>query len=144
MGRVAARIGGRIPLTGGCLLVAAGLALYARIGTAGVDYWIDIFPATLLVGLGMGTCVAPLTTAVMSSVATDRVGVASGFNNATARIARLVATALLGFVFAKQGSASAFIVPFRTASLVGAGCAAAAATFAALLVRTEPKLNAGA
>jgi EmrB/QacA subfamily drug resistance transporter len=144
MGRLAARIGGRIPLTGGCLLVAAGLALYARVGTAGVDYWVDIFPPTLLVGLGMGVCVAPLTTAVMSSVGTDRVGVASGFNNATARIAGLVATALLGFVFAKQGSASAFIVPFRTAALVGAGCAAAAAVFAASLVRTEPKLNAGA
>jgi hypothetical protein len=131
-------------LTGGCLLVAVGLALYARVGSAGVDYWADIFPPTLLVGLGMGVCVAPLTTAVMSSVGTDRVGVASGFNNATARIAGLVATALLGFVFAKQGSASAFIVPFRAASFVGAGCAAAAAAFAALLVRTEPKSNAGA
>jgi len=141
MGRVAARIGGRIPLTGGCLLVAAGLALYARVSATGVVYWVDIFPPTLLVGLGMGVCVAPLTTAVMSSVGTDRVGVASGFNNATARIAGLVGTALLGFVFAKQGSASAFIAPFRVAAFVGAGCATAAAAFAASLVRTEPKLG---
>jgi MFS family permease len=136
MGRLAARIGGRIPLSGGCLLVAAGLALYARVGTAGVDYWLDIFPPTLLVGLGMGVCVAPLTTSVMASVSTDHVGVASGFNNATARIAGLVATALLGFVFAKQNSAAGFITAFRAAAFVGAGSAAAAAAFAAAFIRS--------
>jgi EmrB/QacA subfamily drug resistance transporter len=136
MGRLAARIGGRIPLSGGCLLVASGLALYARVGTAGVDYWLDIFPPTLMVGLGMGVCVAPLTTSVMASVSRDHVGVASGFNNATARIAGLVATALLGFVFARQNSASDFITAFRTAAFVGAGAAAAAAAFAAALIRS--------
>ena len=139
MGRLAARIGARAPLSGGCLLVAAGLALYARVGAAGVDYWVDIFPPTFLVGLGMGVCVAPLTTAVMASVDTDRVGVASGFNNATARIAGLVATALLGFVFAQQNSASGFIVAFRAAAFVGAGLAAAAAAFAAALIRTDER-----
>jgi EmrB/QacA subfamily drug resistance transporter len=139
MGRLAARIGGRVPLCGGSLLVAAGLALYARVGTSGVEYWVDIFPPTLLVGLGMGVCVAPLTTSVMASVDTDHVGVASGFNNATARIAGLVATALLGFVFAKQGSSSAFISAFRTAAFLGAGSAAAAAAFAAALIRDDEK-----
>jgi EmrB/QacA subfamily drug resistance transporter len=139
MGRLAARVGGRIPLSAGSLLVAAGLALYARVGTPGLDYWLDIFPPTLLVGLGMGVCVAPLTTSVMASVDKDRVGVASGFNNATARIAGLVATALLGFVFAKQGSPSAFIAAFRTAAFLGAGSAAAAAAFAAALIRTDVK-----
>jgi EmrB/QacA subfamily drug resistance transporter len=136
MGRLAARIGARIPLSGGCLLVAAGLALYARVGAAGVDYWLDIFPPTLMVGLGMGVCVAPLTTSVMASVSTDHVGVASGFNNATARIAGLVATALLGFVFARQNSAAGFIAAFRAAAFVGAGSAAAAAAFAAALIRS--------
>ena len=139
MGRLAARIGARAPLSGGCLLVAAGLALYARVRPAGVDYWVDIFPPTFLVGLGMGVCVAPLTTAVMASVGTDRVGVASGFNNATARIAGLVATALLGFVFAQQNSASGFIAAFRAAAFVGAGLAAAAAAFAAALIRTDER-----
>ena len=139
MGRVAARIGGRMPLTGGCLLVTAGLALFTRVGTAGVDYWVDIFPPTLLVGLGMGVCVAPLTTGVMSSGGTGRVGVASGFNNATARIAGLVATALLGFVFAKQSSPAAFNSVFRAAALVGAGSAAAAAACALTLVRQTPQ-----
>lgn len=136
MGRLAARIGGRTPLSGGSLLVAAGLALYARVNAVGVDYWLDIFPPTLLVGLGMSVCVAPLTTSVMASVDTDHVGVASGVNNATARIAGLVATALLGFVFARENSASDFVAAFRTAALVGAGSAAAAAAFAAALIRS--------
>jgi EmrB/QacA subfamily drug resistance transporter len=137
MGRLAARIGGRVPLSGGSLLVAVGLVLYARVGGDGVHYWVDIFPPTLLVGLGMGVCVAPLTTAVMASVDAGHVGVASGFNNATARIAGLVATALLGFVFARQNSASDFIAAFRTAAFVGAGSAAAAAAFAVALIRSQ-------
>ena len=135
MGRLAARIGGRIPLSGGSLLVAGGLALYARVNAGEVDYWLDIFPPTLLVGLGMSVCVAPLTTSVMASVDTDHVGVASGVNNATARIAGLVATALLGFVFAREHSASDFVAAFRTAALVGAGSAAGAAVCAAALIR---------
>ena len=137
MGRLSARIGGRIPLSGGSLLVAFGLALFARLDTAGVDYWHQIFPPTLLVGLGMGVCVAPLTTSVMASVDKNYVGVASGFNNATARIAGLVATALLGFVFSKQNSPPAFIAAFHSAAFVGAGSAALAAVFAAAFVRTD-------
>jgi EmrB/QacA subfamily drug resistance transporter len=137
MGRVAARIGGRMPLSCGSLLVGIGLALYGRVGAEAVGYWVDIFPPTLLVGLGMGACVAPLTTSVMASVDIDHVGVASGFNNAIARIAGLVATALLGLVFAKENSLQAFIPAFRTAAFVGAGSAAAAAIFAATLIRTE-------
>jgi EmrB/QacA subfamily drug resistance transporter len=143
MGGVAARVGGRIPLASGSLLVGIGLALYGRVGTDAVDYWLDIFPATLLVGFGMGVCVAPLTTSVMASVDTDHVGVASGFNSATARIAGLVATAMLGWVFAKQSSAETFIPAFRAAAFVGAGSAIAAAVFAAVLIRTEDKKNQG-
>jgi EmrB/QacA subfamily drug resistance transporter len=127
MGRVAARYGERLPLTLGSGLVAIGLALYARVGTRGISYWLDIFPPTLLIAVGMGACVAPLTTAVMSSVDADHVGVASGFNSAVARIAGLIATALLGFVFARQESADAFIIGFRAAALIGAASAALAA-----------------
>jgi len=135
MGRVAARIGGRLPLAGGSVLVGIGLVLYCRIGADAVDYWLDIFPPTLLVGLGMGVCVAPLTTSVMASVDIDHVGVASGFNNATARIAGLVATALLGLVFAKQDSSYVFIPAFHMAAWVGAGSAIVAGVFAATLIK---------
>jgi EmrB/QacA subfamily drug resistance transporter len=134
MGRVAARYGERLPLTIGSSLVGIGFALYVRVGTSGVTYWLDIFPATFLVALGMGACVAPLTTSVMSSVDADHVGVASGFNSAVARIAGLMATALLGFVFARQQSPGAFIAGFRAAALIGAALAALAAGSALFLI----------
>jgi hypothetical protein len=67
-------------------------------------------------------------------VETERVGVASGFNSAVARIAGLIATALLGFVFVRQGSSESFLMGFRAAALVGAASAAAAAICTFLLV----------
>jgi hypothetical protein len=129
MGRYAQRIGARMPLTVGCLLVAAGLGLYARIGPQAVEYWAMMFPPTLLVSIGMGICVAPLTSGVMGAVELRFVGLASGINNAVARIAGLVATGALGFVFAAENSRDAFVHNFRLASLAGA----AAALLAALL-----------
>ena len=135
MGRVAARRGERTPLILGACLVSIGLALYGRIGTQGFSYWLDVFPPTVLVALGMGACVAPLTTAIMASVDPDRVGLASGFNSAVARVAGLMATALLGFVFARQGSAASFMSGFRAAALIGAASAALAAGSAFWLIQ---------
>jgi EmrB/QacA subfamily drug resistance transporter len=137
MGRVAARRGERTPLIVGAILVAVGLALYARIGTEGFNYWLDVFPPTVLVALGMGACVAPLTTAIMTSVPPDRVGLASGFNSAVARVAGLMATALLGFVFARQDTAAAFMSGFRTAALIGAASATLAAASAFWFIRAQ-------
>jgi EmrB/QacA subfamily drug resistance transporter len=137
MGRVASRHGPRLPLALGSGAVAVGLALYGRIDAHGMGYWKDIFPPTLLVAVGMGACVAPLTTAVMTSVDPDRVGLASGFNNAMARIAGLIATALLGFVFARQESMDAFMAGFRGAALIGAASAALAAGLAVFLVESQ-------
>jgi len=134
MGRVASLYGARLPLAIGSGVVGIGLALYARIGTHGINYWLDVFPPTLLVALGMGACVAPLTTAVMASVDADHVGLASGFNSAVARIAGLIATALLAFVFARQGSTLTFMVGFRAAALIGAASAVLAAGFALFLI----------
>jgi MFS family permease len=141
MGRIAARYGGRLPLAIGAGLVGIGLALYARIEAHGMVYWLDVFPPTLLVALGMGACVAPLTTSVMVSVDADHVGLASGFNSAVARVAGLIATALLGFVFARQESAEAFMAGFRAAALIGAASALLAAGFALVLIdsKTAPR-----
>jgi len=100
------------------------------------DYWTDILPATVFVGLGLAVSVAPLTTTVMASVKPDHVGTASGFNSAVARIAGLVATALLGFVFALQGSTEAFATGFRVAAVIGCASAAVAAGCAMMLVRS--------
>jgi MFS family permease len=135
MGRLAARIGGRLPLFIGASLVGLGLALYARLGAIAIAYWIDVFPPTLLVGLGMGVAVAPLTTSVMASVDTDHVGIASGFNSAVARIGGLVATALLGLVLASQDSPNTFILAFRAAVFVGAASAVIAGMLAITLIR---------
>jgi EmrB/QacA subfamily drug resistance transporter len=136
MGRVAAKIGGRLPLSLGSLLVGVGLWWYGSVD-AGAGYWHDIFPPTLVVAIGMGMCVAPLTTAVMASVDTDHVGVASGFNSAMARIAGLLATALLGFVFTQHADVQLFFPAFHRATHVGAGCAVFAALCALLLMRKQ-------
>jgi EmrB/QacA subfamily drug resistance transporter len=140
MGRVASRYGARLPLLAGCSLVGLGLALLARFEAGAISYWRDVLPPAMLIALGMGACVAPLTTGVIESVAADRVGIASGINNAVARIAGLIATAALGFVFALQESAPAFMVGFRVAALTGAASAATAGACALLFVRS-PRLS---
>jgi EmrB/QacA subfamily drug resistance transporter len=137
MGRAASRYGGRLPLAVGSAIVAVGLALYLRVDALAIDYWWDILPATVLVSLGMAACVAPLTTSVMASVDSSHAGIASGFNSAVARIAGLVATALLGFVFVHQDSAPAFVATFHAAALIAAVSAALAAASALLLIESE-------
>jgi EmrB/QacA subfamily drug resistance transporter len=139
MGGVAAKIGGRLLLSCGSLIVAAGLALYVRIGTGAIDYWRDILPSTLVIAVGMAISVAPLTTSVMASVDPDHVGAASGFNSALARIGGLLATALLGFVFAAADDA-ALVARIHYAALAGAGCCLLAAVCAYGLIR--PSKNA--
>jgi EmrB/QacA subfamily drug resistance transporter len=142
MGRMTARVGGRLPLGIGALIVAVGLALYLRVGAVDASYWREVLPATLIVALGMAVCVAPLTTTVMNAVNADHVGVASGFNSAVARMGGLIATALLGFVFAEQSSGAALVASAHVAALVGAGLAALAGASALLLIRNPPSTEA--
>ncbi len=97
-GKMADRIGPRIPLTVGPLLTGFG---FFMLGIPGVtngpsDYWVAYFPAIMLIGLGMGITVAPLTTAVMGSVPKHSSGVASGINNAISRTAGVLAIAVMG------------------------------------------------
>jgi EmrB/QacA subfamily drug resistance transporter len=139
MGGVATRIGGRLPLGLGALTVAAGLALYTRVGGGGGSYWAEVLPGTLLVAIGMAICVAPLTATVISSVDADHVGAASGFNSAVARIGGLIATALLGFVFVEQNAREALLSSARAAAILGAVTAAIAGACALILIRTPTK-----
>jgi EmrB/QacA subfamily drug resistance transporter len=129
MGRIAARIGPRLPLTVGPLIVATGFFMAARIGP-GRDYWSTTLPALLLIAVGMAAAVAPLTTAVLGSVDAAHTGVASGFNSAVARAGGLIATALLGLVLAARGAQ--LIAAFELAA-IGAGVASLLAGLCAFL-----------
>ena len=89
--------GARRPLTIGPLIVTAGFVWFA-VPSVGNGYWRSFFPALIVLGFGMAVTVAPLTTVVMNSVDQDRAGTASGINNAVARVASVLAVAVLGVV----------------------------------------------
>ena len=94
-GTLVGKVGAKLPLVIGPLLVAIGFYMLALQGVGG-SYWTTFFPAIVVSGLGMALAVAPLTTAVMSSVDHSFSGTASGINNAVARTASLLTIAIFG------------------------------------------------
>lgn len=131
MGGLAGRIGSRLPLSIGPVLVAVGFLLTLRI-TAEGSYWTTVLPAIVVIAIGMAGAVAPLTNAVLTSVDSRHTGSASGLNSAVARTGGLIATALLGAVLAASGAE--LIGGFRVAAVACAAASLVAGISAFLLV----------
>ena len=96
-GGLADRLGPRLFMAGGPALAGIGLLLLTRV-TADPDYLTMILPAVLVFALGLAATVAPLTATVLGSVESGHSGLASGANNAVARVAGLLAIAAVGAV----------------------------------------------
>jgi hypothetical protein len=94
--------GPRLFMALGPLIAGLGVLAYTRL-PQNVDYWVDVLPALLVFSLGLSLIVAPLTTTVLADAQAGDAGVASGVNNAVARIAGLLAIAILGIVAAGGG-----------------------------------------
>ena len=135
-GRLADRLGPRLFMGGGPLLAAAGLVLMQRLD-AHVDYLTDLLPALLVFSLGLSATVAPLTATVLADADESNAGIASGVNNAIARIAGLLAVAAVGAVVAAQFSAS-LDKPLARVALPPAGRAAVEDARREILARVDP------
>lgn len=101
-GALAQRIGPRIPLTVGPLVIAAGLLLMTRI-EPGDSYLSDVLPAVVVFGLGLTLVVAPVTATVLAAADARHAGIASGINNAVSRVAGLLAVAVLPLIAGLTG-----------------------------------------
>ena len=138
-GALAGRIGTRLPLSIGPLVVAAGFLIALRIDSS-ASYWTQVLPMIVIIAMGMSGAVAPLTTAVLTSVDQAHTGSASGLNSAVARTGGLVATALLGSVLAAEGDR--LLGAYHVAMAIGAAiCAAASLSAFTLLDRKGPVSN---
>ncbi len=104
-GRLADRYGPRWFMGVGPLVAAAGLAMLQRVD-ADIDYVTDLLPALVIFALGLAATVAPLTATVLADADESNAGIASGVNNAIARVAGLLAVAALGAVVAGQFGAT--------------------------------------
>jgi EmrB/QacA subfamily drug resistance transporter len=137
-GALAARIGPRLQMSVGPIVIAAGLALLARIGHSG-NYLTEVLPAVVVFGLGLAINVAPLTATVLAAAPAHNAGAASAINNDVARAAGLIAVAVLpaaaGLTGAAYLHADQFAAGFRTACLISAGLCVLGGLLAAVTIR---------
>ncbi len=101
-GELGTRIGPRIPMTVGPMVMGAGVLWLSLVG-AGTSYWTGVLPPLTVFGLGLALMVAPLTASVLAAAPDRHAGVASGVNNAVARAGSLLAVAALPVVVGLSG-----------------------------------------
>jgi EmrB/QacA subfamily drug resistance transporter len=143
-GRIASRIGPRLQMTVGPLVVATGLVLLLRV-TSDPTYASGVLPALLLFALGLAITVAPLTATALSALPGERAGLASAFNNDVARLGGLIAVAVLPVLSGISGSdylrAAKLSAGFKNALVIAAACCAVAGIVSALGIRNPPRVT---
>jgi MFS family permease len=141
-GQLAARIGPRLQLTAGPLIVGAGLAMLT-FSTSGSSYVSYVLPAVVVFGFGLAITVAPLTATAMNSAPAQHAGVASAVNNDLARFGGLLAVAVLPALAGITGQAylhpDALAAGFRIAVLISGGLCAAGGLLAAVTITDPPR-----
>jgi EmrB/QacA subfamily drug resistance transporter len=100
-GALSGRVGPRLLMSAGPLVCGVGLLGFARLDEH-ADFLTGVLPAGLVFGLGLAMTVAPLTATVLEAAERSYAGIASGVNNAVARVASLLAIAAVGAVIAAQ------------------------------------------
>jgi EmrB/QacA subfamily drug resistance transporter len=146
MGRLAQRIGPRLPMTVGPLIMAGGMLLLSQIG-AGDGYATAVLPGITVFGLGLSFTVGPLTAAVLAAVDDRHLGVGSAFNNAIARAAGMLAVAVLPSIAgidAHDLDPGQLAGGFDTAMVVSAALCAAGGVIAFLTIRRAVPVQATA
>jgi EmrB/QacA subfamily drug resistance transporter len=144
-GRLAQRVGPRLPMSAGPLLAAVGLALLAPVGTD-ANYFTDVLPGVLVFSLGLSLTVAPLTATVLAAAPPEHAGVASAVNNDVARVAGLLAVAVLPVAAGISGADAldpdVFADGFRVAMLLAAALCALGGLIAFATIRRPGEVSA--
>jgi EmrB/QacA subfamily drug resistance transporter len=146
-GALAARIGPRLQMSVGPLVIAGSFLLWTRVGQPGT-YWTVVLPAVVVFGLGVAIMVAPLTATALGAVPAEHAGVASAVNNDVARAAGLIAVAVLPALAGITGSSylhpTALAHGFRMAAIIAAGFCAAGGLLAWATIRNPARKPAAA
>src|ERR1035441_4130193 len=141
-GALAARIGPRLQMSVGPLVIAGSLLLFTRIGSSG-DYLTAVLPAVVVFGLGVAINVAPLTATALAAAPADHAGVASAVNNDVARAAGLIAVAVLPALAGITGDSylhpAALAHGFKVAAMMAAAFCAVGGVLAAFTIRNPPR-----
>jgi MFS family permease len=141
-GRLATRIGPRLQMSVGPVVVGVGVALLGRTATDS-SYVTGVLPAVVVFGIGLAITVAPLTITALSSVPGEHAGLASAVNNDVARLGGLIAVAILPALAGITGDSylhpAALANGFQTAARIAAAWCVLGGVIAAIGIRNPPR-----